>query len=137
MYYHRVIVNFQKTAATPPYFLRLLVDIEQDGNGLGIYPKNWTGNYIIAYGIMGSVSNIDADKVYDYHTAFDILPTEIKMNVPLDMDYNAITNSPSIKPEIVTLPGKFNSSKDGNYVYFGGANYIIAPLNCKMTKCFF
>lgn len=34
-----------------------------------IYPKKWTENYVIAYGILGNVSNIDTDKVYDYHTA--------------------------------------------------------------------
>lgn len=38
MYYHRVIINFKETAASP-YFLHLLVDIEQDGNDLMIYPK--------------------------------------------------------------------------------------------------
>ena len=72
MYYHRVIINFIKTSATPPYFLHILVDIKKDGNVLGTYPENWTGNYIIAYEILGSVSYIDADKVYDYHTTFDI-----------------------------------------------------------------
>ena len=75
MYHHRVIVNFLKTAAFAPYFLHHLVNIEQDGTDLAIYPKNWTENYIIAYGILGSVSNIDPDKVYDYHTAFEIKPT--------------------------------------------------------------
>ena len=32
MYYHRVIVNFQKTASTPLYQLHVLVDIPQVGN---------------------------------------------------------------------------------------------------------
>lgn len=71
MYYLRVIINFQKTSATLPYYLRLFVDIEQDGNDMGTYPANWTKNYIIGYGILGSVSDIDVDKVYDYHIAFD------------------------------------------------------------------
>ena len=31
-----------------------------------------------AYGIMGKVSNIDPDKVYDYHTAFDVKPTQVE-----------------------------------------------------------
>ena len=34
-------------------------------------------------GIVGSVSNIDPDKVYDYHTASDIHPTEVVFNVIL------------------------------------------------------
>ena len=77
MYCHKVIINLKKkTAATPPYFLHLLVDIEQDGNDLGVYAKNWTENYVIAYGIMGNGTDADADKVYDYHTAFDIKPTK-------------------------------------------------------------
>ena len=40
--------------------------------------------YIIAYGIMSAVSNIDADKVYDYHKAFDIKPTEVVYNVDIN-----------------------------------------------------
>lgn len=48
LYYYRVIVNFKKTAASAPYFLHLLVDIEQDGTHLAVYPKNWTENYVIA-----------------------------------------------------------------------------------------
>lgn len=39
MYYHRVIVNFKKTAASAPYFLHLLVDIEQVETDLAVYPK--------------------------------------------------------------------------------------------------
>lgn len=91
MYYHRVIVNFKKTA-TAPYFLHLFVDIEKNGNELGTYPANWIGNYTIAYGILGSVSNIDADKVYDYHTAYTIQPTKMVMNVDLDMNNKKLLN---------------------------------------------
>ena len=39
---------------------------------------------MIAYGIRGTVSNIDPDKVYDYHTAFDIKPTEVVYNVDIN-----------------------------------------------------
>ena len=67
---------------------------------------------------------------------FDIKPTKMKMNVPMDMGDNPIINSPSIKPQIIALPGKFNSGVDANYVYFGGAKYVIVPVNCKKTKCF-
>lgn len=85
---------------------------------------------------MGSVSNIDPDKVYDHHTAFDINPTKINMNVPINMRGNIISNSPSLKPLISALPGKFNRSTDAKYVYFGGTKVIIAPVKCQMTKCF-
>ena len=87
----RVIVNFRKTAANPLYQLHLLVNIPQDGNDLQSYAQNFTGNYIVIYGIIGNVNDVDADKVYDYHTAFNIEPTKVKVNVPLDMNNKKIT----------------------------------------------
>ena len=69
-----------------------MVNIPQDGSDLVIYPKKFTGVYIIAYGIMGKVSNIDPDKVYDYHTAFDIKPTEVEYNVDINANNNTILN---------------------------------------------
>ena len=92
MYYHRMIINFRKTAPARPYFLHILVNIPQDGSDLAVYPANWKNNNIIAYGIMGSVSNIDPDKVYDYHTAFDIHPTEVSFNVNISANGKAIRN---------------------------------------------
>ena len=83
MYYHRVIVNFRKTAANPLYQFHLLVDIPQDGTDLQMHPQNVTGNYIIAFGVIGSVSDIDADKVYDYNAAFNIEKTKMKMKMYL------------------------------------------------------
>ena len=41
---------------------------------------------------MGKVSNIDSDKVYDYHTAFDIKPTEVEYNVDINANKNKIYN---------------------------------------------
>lgn len=41
MYYYRLIINFQKSPPSHPYFLHLLVDIPQDGNDLGVYQKNF------------------------------------------------------------------------------------------------
>ena len=136
MYYHGVIVNLKKTASRAPYFLHLVVDIEQDGTDLLVYPKNQTGNYLIAYGVMGSVSNIDPDKVYDYHTAFDVKPSKINMNVSIDIKGHVISNTPSINPFIFPLPGKYNKTVDAKYIYFGGAKNIIAPFKCQITKCF-
>ena len=51
---------------------------------MGVYPQNWTKNYVIAHGIFGQVSDVDADNVYDYHTAFDIKPTEVSFNVDIN-----------------------------------------------------
>ena len=47
---------------------------------------------MIAYGIVGTFANIDPDKVYDYHTAFDISPTEVKYNVDINLNQKSIKN---------------------------------------------
>ena len=47
---------------------------------------------MIAYGIVGTFSNIDPDKVYDYHTAFDIKPTEVVYNVDINANNKKILN---------------------------------------------
>ena len=41
---------------------------------------------------MGTFSNIDPDKVYDYHTAFDIKPTEVVYNVDINVNNKKIFN---------------------------------------------
>ncbi|CAH3018103.1 unnamed protein product [Porites evermanni] len=84
MYYHRIIVNFRKLSSGNKFFLHILVDILRGGYNLATYPRQFSGVYIIAYGIMGTFSNIDPDKVYDYHTAFDIKPTEVVYNVDIN-----------------------------------------------------
>ena len=65
MYHHRLIVNAKKTAQSLPYILDILVDIPQVGGDLITYPKNFTNNYIISYGIEGQLPDVDADKVYE------------------------------------------------------------------------
>ena len=92
MYYIKIIVNFQKTVSGTFYSLDLYVNILQTGIDLNNYPKNWTNNWMIAYGIFGKVSSIDPQKTYDYHTAFDIKPTEVVYNVDLDMNRKRILN---------------------------------------------
>ena len=92
MYYHRIIVNFQKLITGNKFFLHILVDILRGGYNLPIYPTQFLGVYIIAYGIMGTFSNIDPDKVYDYHTAFDIKPTEVVYNVDINANNKKILN---------------------------------------------
>ena len=92
MYYHRVIVNFRKLATGNSFFLHFLVDIPQDGIDLATYPRQFSGVYIITYGIVGAVSNIDPDKVYDYHTAFDIKPTQVVYNVDINANNKKILN---------------------------------------------
>ena len=59
---------------------------------MSVYPRNYSGTYIVAYGILGQVSNVEADRVYDYHTAFDIKPTEILLNVDINANQKTIRN---------------------------------------------
>ena len=92
MYYHRIIVNFRKLSSGNKFFLHILVDILRGGYNLATYPRQFSGVYIIAYGIMGTFSNIDPDKVYDYHTAFDIKPTEVVYNVDINANQKEIKN---------------------------------------------
>ena len=92
MYYHRIIVNFRKLSSGNKFFLHILVDILRGGYNLNTYPRQFLGVYMIAYGIMGTFSNIDPDKVYDYHTAFDIKPTEVKYNVDINTNNKKILN---------------------------------------------
>ena len=92
MYYHRIIVNFRKLSSGNKFFLHILVDISKRGYNIYRYPKIFQGVYMIAYGIVGTVSNIDPDKVYDYHTAFDIKPTEVVYNVDINANQKEIKN---------------------------------------------
>ena len=90
MYYHRVIINFKKLTTGRRFFIHILVNIPNNGNDLSVYPMQFSGVYLIAYGIMSKVSNIDPDKVYDYHTAFDIKPTQVKYNVDINANNKKI-----------------------------------------------
>ena len=92
MYYHRIIVNFRKLSFGNKFFLHILVNIPQDGTDLAVYPRQFLGVYMIAYGIVGTFSNLDPDKVYDHHTAFDITPIEVVFNVNINANQKAIRN---------------------------------------------
>ena len=92
MYYHRIIVNFKKLSTGNKFFLHFLVNIPQEGADLAVYPSQFVGVYLITYGIVGKISNIDPDKVYDYHSAFDIKPTEVVYNVDINANNKKILN---------------------------------------------
>ena len=92
MYYHRVIINFKKLTTGNKFFIHILVNIPNNGNDLSVYPIQFSGVFIIAYGIMSKVSNIDPDKVYDYHKAFDVKPTQVVYNVDINANNKKILN---------------------------------------------
>ena len=92
MYYHRVIINFKKLKTGSRFFIHILVNIPSNGNDLAVYPLQFSGVYMIAYGIMSKVSNIDPDKVYDYHKSFEIYRTQVKFNVDINANNTSILN---------------------------------------------
>ena len=92
MYYHRVIINFKKLTTGSRFFIHILVSIPNNGNDLAVYPLQFSGVYMIAYGIMSKVSNIDPDKVYDYHKSFEIYRTQVKFNVDINANNTSILN---------------------------------------------
>ena len=92
MYYHRVIINFKKLTTGSRFFIHILVNIPNNGNDLSVYPLQFSGVYMIAYGIMSKVSNIDPDKVYDFHKAFEIKPTQVVYNVDINANNKKILN---------------------------------------------
>ena len=93
IYYHRIIVNFHKMSSGNRFFLHILVNIPLSGAIWYRFPYKFSGVYMIAYGIVGTSSNIDPDKVYDYHTAFDIKPTEVVYNVDINANQKEIKNT--------------------------------------------
>ena len=92
MYYHKLLVTVNKTADSTPYFLHIQDVIAQSGIDLNTHPTNFNKYYLIAYGILGETMDLDPNKTFDYHTAFDIKPTEVVYNVDLDMNRKKILN---------------------------------------------
>ena len=112
MYYHRIIVNFKKLTSGNKFFLHVLVNIPQEGGDLALYPNQFKGVYFITYGVIGKVSNIDSDKVYDYHTAFDIHPTEVVYNVDVNMNNKKLLNiNPDTNSNSAATVGMINKLK--------------------------
>ena len=92
IYYHRIIVNFRKLSSGNKFFLHILVNIQINPFIPTSLPNPFSGVYLIAYGVEGTVSNIDPDKVYDYHSAFVIKPTEVVYNVDINTNNKKILN---------------------------------------------
>ena len=91
MYYHRVIVSFRKNN-NGSAFLHITVDMPQKNNDMFSYPAEFSNFYVITYGVEGSFGNIDPDRSFDYHTAFDIQPSKVVYNVDIDANNKRIIN---------------------------------------------
>ena len=74
------------------FFLHILVNIPLIWPTISYFPNIFKKVYIIAYGIIVTFSNIDPDKVYNHHTAFDIKPTEVVYNVDINANQKEIKN---------------------------------------------
>ena len=98
-----LIVNFRKLSFGNKFFLQILVDISNRGYNIAKYPQIFQGVYMIAYGIVGTFSNIDPDKVYNYHTAFDIKPTEVVYNVDINANQKKLKISNLTDKMIIVL----------------------------------
>ena len=98
---------------------------------MGIYPQNWTQNYTIAYGILGSVSDVDADKVYDYHTTFDIKPTEVSFNVDINNSAATVKMVKDIIP--FTKNNLYRECFEDFYDFSDASNYKLAKGASKVT----
>ena len=86
------MVVFSKTASSTPYFLHVQNIMAQAGSDLNTYPTNFDKYYLITYGILGETMDLNPNKPYDYHTAFDVQPTKVVYNVDLDMNQKKIFN---------------------------------------------
>ena len=147
MYYYKLIINFRKLATGNRFFLHVNVNIPQTGIDLNVYPNQFKGCYMIAYGIVGTFSNIDPDKVYDYHTAFDIKPTEVYYNVDINANNKKIfnvnldrSNNNSVATVAMvkelypfTADYLYRSIFEEIYDFSNAANYKISPTSSGIT----
>ena len=89
LYYTRSIVQFEVfSITTPPVYLLSTIHIEEVNP---TYPAKFSEVYNIIYGCNGKLNHVDPE-VYDFHQAFEIDKTKMKMLVPLDLNNNSIIN---------------------------------------------
>ena len=103
IYYHRTIINFNRTSISGPCQIFYTVHYDNRGGDLDTYPNQFKDQlYVISYGCKGNFNNINS-LVYDKHNSFEIEQNKMKMLVDLDMDNNTITNlkTPSLKNDAV------------------------------------
>lgn len=135
LYYTKTSVKLRKTGASPPVYRYFTVHM--DIGDQGGYPGKLSDSvYLVAYGVSGHQNVVDSG-VYDAHNAFEITTAEVSMLTPLNMNCEQILDTPSLKPQIFVLTGKYLKTLDNKYEDFGRTSVVIAPAKCKMTKCYF
>ena len=91
--YWRSLISLTKTGNNP-HIVHIKVQMDQKGSDLSSYPSLYDRIYVIAYGISGFALDIDSNKVFDYHNAFNIEPTKVTYNVDIDMNNKKFLNVP-------------------------------------------
>lgn len=61
---------------------------------------------------------LEKQPVYYYHTAFDIKPHKVVLNVYIDVNGKIFINSTSMKPSMFPLPGNFFQKRVTTNTYF-------------------
>lgn len=74
--YWRSLISLTKTGNNP-HIVHIKVQMDQKGSDLSSYPSLYDRIYVIAYGISGFALDIDSNKVFDYHNAFNIEQTKV------------------------------------------------------------
>ena len=106
LYYTRSIIQIKvMKISTAPIYLLSTIHIE---NVNSTYPKKFHEVYNIIYGVSGSNTSIQAN-VYDYHEAYKIDKTKIKMLVDLDMNGYSILNSKNFYSIMSGLVNQYKS----------------------------
>ena len=130
LYYHRTIINFNKTSISGPSQILYTIHYNNRGGDLDTYPDQFKDQlYVVAYGCKGYFNNIDS-LVYDKHEAYEIDKTKMKMLVDLDMNNKSINNIENLSyGGLISIYGRITKWEDTNFF----SNMNNSPLILKQT----
>ena len=133
LYYTRSIIQFEVMAiSSPPLYL--LSTIHIDGVN-PTYPVKFSEVKNIIYGIDGSHTTIGAN-VYDYHEAYEIDKTKMKMNMDLDMNNKRITNIGNLSNSLISGLVDSNKNVAISNIVFQPKNIYITNIKLKASASF-
>ena len=146
IYYHRTIINFDRTSSSGPSQVFYTVHYDNRGGDLDTYPDQFKDQiYVRSYGCKGNFNNIDS-LVYDKHDAYELDNTKMKMLVNLDMNNKSIINIGSIdmnhksiknignisNDSIITLFGSIKNYSNNVHFFNNESDHILALKNVKI-----
>ena len=92
LYYTKTLINFNKTALSPPCWVYYTIHFDDRGGDLNTYGQEFKNQvFIVAYGVLGDSSSVSKE-VYDYHETYILKNNKMTMNVDLDMNQKSILN---------------------------------------------